>query len=326
MLAIKFAHDCYFYLGKGEEMRDSIARVLPNWNSSIPLYSYLYGMISFGLGESNYFQEAEKMALKGLELNRFDGWSTHSFAHIKEYRNETKEGIEFLNTNEQDWGKCNMISPHLYWHLCLYYIEEEDFEKVVEINREKIWKKAIKTGSIYDLVDAVSLITRLKIQGYKDDFKEEMQELFTICKDKANDHGFLFNDLHTLLVIGANDDQKLLNEYSNSFNHYVNYDTKDYLRNINKEVGPAINEALISYQKGQFENVIENLSGTKYLWKGFGGSNAQRDMLHQILVESLLKTKKKEYINLTKGLINERLCMKPNSKINQRFLKRMDYI
>lgn len=85
MLAIKFAHDIHFYLGKQTEMRDSIARVLPSWNKAIPLYrfflfflfhsklrktskyltlcflscSYLYGMYAFGLVETNFYDQAE---------------------------------------------------------------------------------------------------------------------------------------------------------------------------------------------------------------------------------------------------------------------------
>ena len=42
LLALKFAHDTYFYLGYGPQMRDSIARVLPEWNKSIPLYGFVF--------------------------------------------------------------------------------------------------------------------------------------------------------------------------------------------------------------------------------------------------------------------------------------------
>ena len=41
MLAVKFSHDSYFYLGQGPQMRDSIARVLPHWKPTVPLYRYL---------------------------------------------------------------------------------------------------------------------------------------------------------------------------------------------------------------------------------------------------------------------------------------------
>lgn len=38
MFALKMAHDSYFYLGYQAQIRDSIARVLPRWNESMPLY------------------------------------------------------------------------------------------------------------------------------------------------------------------------------------------------------------------------------------------------------------------------------------------------
>ena len=41
MLALKFAHDSYFYLGQGTQMRDSIARILPQWKPDVPLYRYV---------------------------------------------------------------------------------------------------------------------------------------------------------------------------------------------------------------------------------------------------------------------------------------------
>jgi len=38
VLALKFAHDSYFYLGFSAPMRDSLGRVFPQWKGSEPLY------------------------------------------------------------------------------------------------------------------------------------------------------------------------------------------------------------------------------------------------------------------------------------------------
>lgn len=40
MLALKFAHDAYFYMGAQMQMRDSVARVLPHWKPHVPLSRY----------------------------------------------------------------------------------------------------------------------------------------------------------------------------------------------------------------------------------------------------------------------------------------------
>ena len=40
MLALKMAHDSYFYLGYQPQIRDSIARVMPKWKENMPLYGW----------------------------------------------------------------------------------------------------------------------------------------------------------------------------------------------------------------------------------------------------------------------------------------------
>ena len=40
LLALKFAHDGFFYLGAQTQMRDSVARVLPHWKPHMPLYRW----------------------------------------------------------------------------------------------------------------------------------------------------------------------------------------------------------------------------------------------------------------------------------------------
>lgn len=64
ILAVRFAQDGYFHLGQPAQLRDSIARILPEWNVSLPLYGCLLGMYSFGLCETRNYEPAERMAQK----------------------------------------------------------------------------------------------------------------------------------------------------------------------------------------------------------------------------------------------------------------------
>lgn len=93
MMAIKFAHDAYFYLGYHPQMRDSVARVLPHWKPSMPLYSSLYGIYSFGLVQSSRFEQAKSAATEALEMDRNDAWATHSLCHYYEYSMDYESGI-----------------------------------------------------------------------------------------------------------------------------------------------------------------------------------------------------------------------------------------
>lgn len=103
MLALKFSHDAYFYLGYQEQMRDSAARVLPFWTPGIPLSSYVKGIYSFGLMETNLYDQAEKLAKEALSVTPTDAWSVHTVAHIHEMKAEVKAGLDFMQSSEAHW-------------------------------------------------------------------------------------------------------------------------------------------------------------------------------------------------------------------------------
>ncbi|XP_014678114.1 PREDICTED: tetratricopeptide repeat protein 38-like isoform X1 [Priapulus caudatus] len=91
-------------------MRDSIARVYPHWNASIPLYGYLPGMYAFGLCETDHCADAEKTAKKGLELIPKDGWATHALAHVYEIQGRSQEGISFLSRTLDNWTTASSVT------------------------------------------------------------------------------------------------------------------------------------------------------------------------------------------------------------------------
>ena len=45
LLALKLAHDCYFYLGLQPQMRDSVARVIVYWQPDLPHYGFIFIII-----------------------------------------------------------------------------------------------------------------------------------------------------------------------------------------------------------------------------------------------------------------------------------------
>jgi tetratricopeptide (TPR) repeat protein len=162
LMALKFAHDAYFYTGSHAQMRDSVGRVMPYWNSSLSMYSYLYGMHSFGLAQTNFFVEAEKAAKKSLELNKNDAWATHTLCHVFEYKNDYDTGIRFLRDTEKDWNQCSFIATHNYWHLSLYHIEKNEHQQALDIFDENI-SAYLSANRTLDLVDLASLLYRLKL-------------------------------------------------------------------------------------------------------------------------------------------------------------------
>jgi hypothetical protein len=335
LLALKFAHDSYFYLGYSREMRDSVAHVLPLWKPSTPLYGYLYGMQSFGLSQTNFFNQAERAAQKGLELNRNDAWSTHTLCHINEYRNTAADAIRFLRNTETDWAACNLLAKHNYWHLALYHLERNEHDLALKVFDENIFSPSKNLSSYFDIVDACALLYRLKLDNCKEaeNNSERWSRLKDACLPLLNDNGFAFNDIHIFMSLSACGDKTSKISFIDTFQSYLTEPdpsetygsskiVNNYLKKIKKNIASKIYTSIEHFDNGDFDRVVETLYPIRYEIIKVGGSNAQRDVFHQLLTQSALRSKNQFHNKIGISLLHERNLLKPTSKLNERIASR----
>nr|XP_022297287.1 tetratricopeptide repeat protein 38-like [Crassostrea virginica] len=321
MLALKFAHDSYFYQGHHPQMmRDSIAGVFPHWKSSMPLYSYLYGMHSFGLEECNHYAEAEKVARKGLELNRNDCWSTHSMAHVLEMTGRSSEGIQFMSSTENDWNICAMLACHNYWHYGIYNIERGLYDEAVGLFDTQVGPRAVKSGAMLDMVDACSLLYRLSLEGVK--VKDKWKEFNEICRDHAEDHILTFNDAHFLMASLGAGDKTVSDKLITSLKEFAKGTGKGDNQRIAQEVGVPLCDALVAYDAGDFATAVSLVNPLRYKIINIGGSHAQRDLFNQFLIHAAIQSPQKDHNRLARVLLMERKALKTNSPLTDRLISR----
>jgi hypothetical protein len=336
MVAIKFAHDIYFYLGHHMEMRDSISRVLPKWKSHLPYYSYLYGLQSFGFIQTNFSKLAKQAALKSLEMNKNDGWATHTLCHYYEYENEYNDGIQFLRNTEKDWSICDFIATHNYWHLSLYHIDKGEHEAALDLFDQNI-STSLSLDRTLDMVDLISFLFRLKLDGCQVDLKEKWLALKDVYISRLNDHGYIFNDAHIVIMLSSLNDSENLEKFYKSLDDYLNYDTRkdlnenclnndlnnlSYLKKVNKKLAKKIFDSICLFNNGEYSKVVENLYPVRYDLIQIGGSNAQRDLFHQMITQAALRSDNIYHNKLGLALLNERIAIKPHSMLNQRIAAR----
>ncbi|KAK3586633.1 hypothetical protein CHS0354_028490 [Potamilus streckersoni] len=319
ILALKFAHDSYFFLGFSSQMRDSIGRILPHWKPDMPLYGYLLGMHSFGLEETNFYPEAEETAKKGLEINRHDAWSTHTVAHVMEMTGRQDEGIRFMSGTENDWAKCGMLACHNYWHWCLYNIEKGNHEEALGIVDSQILPRAKASGAMLDNVDACSVLYRLEMEGVN--VKDRWQDLYEICRSHTDDHVLVFNDIHILMAMLGVEDKTVTRKMMDSIRDFIKAGKGDN-RDITASVGLPICEALIAYDDGDYAKATELMYPLRYKVVTIGGSHAQRDLYNQFLIHAALKSPKKEHNKLARHLLMERKALKPCAPLTDRLIER----
>ncbi|KAJ6223601.1 hypothetical protein RDWZM_002146 [Blomia tropicalis] len=320
MMALKFTTDTYFYLGEKHSIRDSVARVYPEWlKRNLPLSCYIHGLYAFGLEETQNYKKAEHEAKLGLEKNPYDAWATHALAHVYEMATDAKTGLGMLSSTIHQWDQCNYLASHNYWHWALFHMEMEEPEASAEI-LENIITRADKSGSMLDLVDTCSLLYRLELLHPNSGFTktDQWKKAYELSKPHFDDQLLGFNEVHfamTCLGIGNEQGIEGILEGIKTVSSFE--DVTDNWHNITK----TLIEAMVDFQRERFDQTVEKLWRIRYDIINIGGSDAQRDVFNQLLIMAALKAKN---WNMCRALFNERRLFKGDDIIVRKWATSID--
>lgn len=278
--AVQLAHLCNFYLGKALWLRDHVAAVLPAYSPLDFSTSYLYGMHAFGLEENHEFERAQAQAERALELNPRDPWAVHALAHVCEMRGESTQGIRLLEARRQDWQSENFFAVHNWWHLALYYLDLGETGVVLELYDQQI--RAARSEVILDLVDASSLLWRLLVRGV--DVGSRFVELAATWRRIEEEGFYAFNDLHALIAYAgegamADVERVLLGVERVALGAGDN-------SQLCRDVGGPTCRGFAAFARGAWAEAVDELLAVRPRAQGFGGSNAQRDIIDWTLIEA----------------------------------------
>uniref|UniRef100_A0A914E034 Tetratricopeptide repeat protein 38 n=1 Tax=Acrobeloides nanus TaxID=290746 RepID=A0A914E034_9BILA len=319
LMALKFAYDGYFWLGRCHDKRDSVARVINKWNPNLPCYSYLHGMYAFGLEECGEYVESEKHARKGLALQPKDCWSTHAVAHCMEMNGRFREGIQFMESTLSDWEPCFMLAGHNYWHNALFYVEDADYESAMSIYDREIGRRS-KDGNILDITDAAALLVRLELEGVN--VGERWRDLLSVVSPHIDNHCLTFNDAHILMVLSRCDEDNLIEKHQTSVSSFITTGSGDQHRLL-QDMGSNIFSAVTDFNRGNYSSCFNQLYPLRHQIKHIGGSHAQRDVFAQLLIHAAIRSENPEIHEKALPLIGERNRLKPNSPLAARLTAHM---
>lgn len=136
----------YFMQGDTGSMV-SICR-LPSVIAACESMPFFHGMMAFGLEEDDQVEEALAAAQKGLALRKDDTWCIHAFAHLYFATGEIDKGIRIIEENAQYYPHTmSFMFTHIYFHLALFYVELDQFDRVDQIFNSFIWPHPPKPAS-----------------------------------------------------------------------------------------------------------------------------------------------------------------------------------
>ncbi len=305
ILALRLAHFCHFYSGESIAMRDSVARVMPAWPAGEPGAGYVHGMYAFGLEECGEYDAALKMGEAAVGQNSGDIWAVHAVAHVHEMAGRAPEGIAWLKGTEDGWRGCNNFTNHVWWHRALYHFELAQYEDVLRLYDEKF--RAEPSEDYLDISNAVAMLWRL--ENAEIEVARRWDELADKAEKRIDDHLLVFADLHFAVALAAAGRGTALDRMIESMRVTIST-RRTTQEQVLAEVGATMAQAVRAQYQGDHELALRLMMPLRYHVRTIGGSNAQRDIFSQMLIEAALKSGKHA---LARALLHERVALKPGS-------------
>jgi tetratricopeptide (TPR) repeat protein len=296
-LAIKLGHSIRFMFGDKAGMLHALAPRMAAFSGEDAQAGYVLGCHAFALEENGDYLAAGRIGRRAVSLAPRDAWGRHAVAHVLEMTGDTSGGLAWLQ-DSATWEHCNNFGFHMWWHLSLFELERGNVGEVLRLYDERI--RAERSDDFRDISNAASLLARLEFEGI--DVGQRWDELAVLSAARIDDHCTIFADLHYLLALAGAGRRDGAAALAASLMDHA--DTPGETGLISREVGVALADAVLAFHDGRHGAVVDRLMPVRSRIQRIGGSDAQRDVFEQMLIESATRAGRH---NVAMLLLSERL-------------------
>ena len=313
LIALQMAHLTHVLLGDVAGQRDSVARVFPLWDETIPGYEFVLGFYAFGLEENGAYHRAEELGREALAMRPDNPYAVHAVGHVMEMKGRQGGGIRFMSDHVHHWGSSNFAN-HLWWHTALFHLDIGETNRVLDIYDNHL--RGSGEGERYEELDSSALLWRLNLLGV--DTGNRWVELSRKWAPAAQDTLYAFNDVHAMMAYCSAGDTASQEQLLGANERYIEHGS-DANAAMSREIGMPFCLAIRDFQNGDYKACVERLIPVRYMTHKLGGSFAQRDIIGWTLLEASLRARR---YNLALALANERAEAKPTSAQNWTYVAR----
>jgi hypothetical protein len=274
---------------------------------------YMHGMLAFGLEQNHRLDEAEAAGRTATEMQRREPWAHHAVAHVLITEGRTDEGIAWMESLSDTWEDCNsFMYTHNWWHLALFYLDKENFAKVLELYDNRVWG-AWKEYS-QDQVNAISLLWRLELAGA--DVGDRWQDVANYVAQRTGEHVEPFLNLHYVYALARAGRDDKVQQMLGAIAAYAS-EAPAFTAAAWGEVALPAAKAFVAHARGDMAEARALLEPIQGRMQEIGGSNAQRDLFDQTWLDVLMRTD-----GWTKAIeiLQDRAMSRPTVPFNHRLL------
>jgi hypothetical protein len=287
-------------------LRDAPAGVLARIDRDLPGHGFVLGMLAFGIEETGDYARAEALGREAVARNGDDLWAIHSVAHVLEMQCRHAEGADWLDKPAGLWSDRNPFKDHVWWHGALFALELGRHDRVLDIYDREV---KVKEGGFYlDVQNAASLLMRLELEGV--DVGDRWRTLAELAETRTGDHVMAFTDAHFMMALAAAGRAEAASAYRGSLERFAAEGGSDAATVARSHTVPVA-KALEAYGEGRYEAAAEGLYTLRHGLDPLGGSHAQQDIFHQIMIDAAMRAGRTA---LARSLLAERKVLRPGSR------------
>lgn len=256
-------------------------------------------------GENGDVALGRALTQRSLELRRNNVNGVHAVAHVLYEAGANDEAGEVIKNWLPGYDRSGTLHNHIAWHGALVALERGDVETALGMYGEHVAPEVATGLPINVISDTSSFLWRM--QAYGHDVPASMwEDAARYASSYFQQPGFPFADFHMALLAAATGDQRSLEQRAAVLASLVN-DGKLKAG----PVVPALCHAVMAFADGHYTDCARILEPVAHEVVRIGGSGAQREIVQDTLLVSLMRAGE---VEKARALLDQRLHRRPSPR------------
>lgn len=267
---------------------------------------------AFAHNELYHFDEARTLAERALALYEGSGAGAHTLAHVHYETGDAESGRGFLDGWLPGYPRDALIRGHLAWHLALFELVRGNADRALAIYEEELRPEHHTGFALTVLTDAVALTWRQDLDGAPRP-EGSREALHEFARTRFGRPGITFADCHCAMAYAAAGDFGALEALSSAL--------KQRLAEGKLAAGPvvpALVDGIAAFARGEYAAAVALMDPVLPEVVRVGGSNAQREVFEDTLIEACLRAGRSERAT---ELLRARLERRPSPRDQRRLAR-----
>lgn len=298
LLAARICDTSWFRYGQTMKILEQADRLAPRWSPELPGYQLFRTIWAFAHEEAGDTAGAERAVDEAIEVDRTNYFAQHVKAHVLEMECRPREGAEWLAKEAPHWSLANQLAHHLWWHQALMLLELNEPEAVLASydanirNLDAPMTRATPDHFI-DLQNAPAILWRLERMGI--DVGGRWQELADKAEARTGHVGHPLLVPHLMMALAATGRDAAAERFLAALRELAAEPGSWRTPTIRDAILPAC-EAALAHRRGDWATVVESLATRREEIRLLGGSNAQRDLFMQMLIDAAMQVGRRDIV------------------------------